>query len=112
MNYPGDTVFGFFLDGDNAQQPAILGVFGRTDQVPSTTYKNPFEPFTGFTGRIKPAAGGVVVPNESNENTTTAQKAPRSQLIRQLLINLTIESTGGSLDQVLSAEDAALKEAG
>ena len=75
---PGDTVFGFFLDGDNAQQPAILGVFGRTDQVPSTTYKNPFEPFTGFTGRIKPAAGGVVAPNEANENTTTAQKAPRS----------------------------------
>jgi len=74
---PGDTVFGFFLDGDNAQQPAILGVFGRTDQVASTTYKNPFEPFTGFTDRIKPATG-VIAPNQSNENTTTSQKAPRS----------------------------------
>ena len=109
---PGDTVFGFFLDGDNAQQPAILGVFGRTDQVPSTTYKNPFEPFTGFTGRIKPAAGGVVVPNESNENTTTAQKAPRSvDKTTADKLNNQQESTGGSLDQVLSAEDAALKEA-
>ena len=27
---PGDNVFGFFLDGDDAQQPVIMGVFGGT----------------------------------------------------------------------------------
>ena len=110
---PGDVVFGFFLDGDNAQQPAILGVFGRTDQVPSSTYKNPFEPFTGFTGRIKPAAGGVIVPNQSNEQTTTSQKAPRS-VDKQTADKLNQSAGesggtgGGSLDEVLAAEDAAL----
>ena len=120
---PGDVVFGFFLDGDNAQQPAILGVFGRTDQVPSSTYKNPFEPFTGFTGRIKPAAGGVIVPNQSNEQTTTSQKAPRS-VDKQTAdkLNKSSESEGesegesggtggGSLAEVTAAEDAALAEA-
>ena len=90
----GDVVFGFFLDGDNAQQPAILGVFGRTDQVPSTAYKNPFEPFTGYTGRIKPAAGGVIVPNQSNEQTTTAQKAPRS-VDKQTADKLNKQAEGG-----------------
>ena len=46
---PGDTVFGFFLDGDNAQVPVIVGVFGRTSQVPSDDYLSPFVPFTGKT---------------------------------------------------------------
>jgi hypothetical protein len=108
---PGDTVFGFFLDGDDAQQPAILGVFGRTDQVPSSTYKNPFEPFTGFTGRIKPAAGGVIVPNQANEQTTTAQKAPRS-VDKQTADKLNKQAESSTqTDEVLAAEDAALAEA-
>ena len=106
----GDVVFGFFLDGDNAQQPAILGVFGRTDQVASTAYKNPFEPFTGYTGRIKPAAGGVIVPNQSNEQTTTAQKAPRS-VDKPTADKLNKQAEGSQQDQVLAAEDAALAEA-
>ena len=33
---PNDTVFGFFLDGDEAQVPMIIGHFGRTSQVSST----------------------------------------------------------------------------
>ena len=35
---PGDVVFGFFLDGDNAQIPAIIGCFGKTDQVLAGDY--------------------------------------------------------------------------
>jgi hypothetical protein len=50
---PSDTVFGFFLDGDNAQVPVVIGVFGRTSSVPSTTFKSPFVPFTGYTGKSK-----------------------------------------------------------
>jgi hypothetical protein len=49
---PGDIVFGFFLDGDNAQVPVITGCFGRTSQVPSEDYAGPFQPFTGYTNRI------------------------------------------------------------
>ncbi len=50
---PGDIVFGFFLDGDNGQIPVIMGCFGRTDQVPDIAESGPFEPFTGYTSKIK-----------------------------------------------------------
>ena len=71
-----DTVLGFFLDGDNAQLPCILGVFGRTDAVSySGPYSAPFEPFTGFSGPIKKSS--AVVANESNESNSDSQKSPR-----------------------------------
>ena len=74
---PGDTVFGFFLDGDNAQVPVIMGVFGRTSQVPSTDFKSPFVPFTGYTSEIE-NDGSRVAKNESNEQNANSQKSPRS----------------------------------
>jgi len=55
---PGDTVLGFFLDGDVAQQPVILGVFSSS--VPAAAkskdkaYSQPFTPFTGYTSKVKP----------------------------------------------------------
>jgi hypothetical protein len=73
---PGDTVFGFFLDGDNAQVPVILGAFGRTAQVPSKDYKNPFVPFTGYTSKIK-NDGKNVVKDQTNEQNANSQKSPR-----------------------------------
>ena len=72
---PGDTVFGFFLDGDNAQVPVIVGVFGRTSQVPSNDFSNPFAPFTGKTSRIK-NDGSKVAASESNEQNATSQTSP------------------------------------
>ena len=74
---PGDSVFGFFLDGDNAQQPVIIGVFGRTNMVPSGQYAGPFQPFTGYTGAVK-NDGASIPRNESNESNTTSQKHVRS----------------------------------
>ncbi len=74
---PGDSVFGFFLDGDNAQQPVIIGVFGRTNMVPSGQYAGPFQPFTGYTGAVK-NDGANIPRNESNESNTTSQKHVRS----------------------------------
>jgi hypothetical protein len=71
----GDTVFGFFLDGDNAQIPVIVGCFGRTDQVPSTEYVGAFIPFTGYTSRI-PNDGSRIKKNEASEQTKEAQKSP------------------------------------
>ena len=72
---PGDTVFGFFLDGDNAQVPVIVGVFGRTNQVPSNDFANPFTPFTGKTSRIT-NDGSKVAASESNEQNATSQISP------------------------------------
>ena len=72
---PGDVVFGFFLDGDNAQIPAIMGCFGNTSQYTKEEYKSPFVPFTGFTTRIA-NDGSRTEPNETNEQTRTAQTTP------------------------------------
>lgn len=73
---PGDTVFGFFLDGDNAQIPVVLSTFGRTSQVPSTDYESPFQPFTGYSDQIK-EPNGAVQKNEQNEQNSASQKSPR-----------------------------------
>jgi hypothetical protein len=77
----GDIVLGFFLDGDNAQIPVILATFGRTDQVPSATYKNPFEGFTGYSDLVKKQ--GLLNPkdgtaSESNELKENSNRSPQS----------------------------------
>ena len=53
----GEWVFGFFLDGEDAQQPVVLGVFGKSTQtdfrkdIPNTR----FDPFSGFSnGAVEP----------------------------------------------------------
>lgn len=74
---PGDSVFGFFLDGDNGQIPVILGCFGRTSEVSTKTFKNPFEPFTGYTNQVK-NDGSKVVEDQSNEQNKNSQKSPRT----------------------------------
>ena len=73
---PGDTVLGFFLDGDGGQIPVIMGCFGRTGEVPSTEYLAPFMPFTGYTSRVK-KPNGTLTPSEASEDSTQAQKSPR-----------------------------------
>lgn len=72
---PGDVVVGFFLDGDNAQIPMILGAFGKTGSVPSTNFSSPFAPFTGYNDRIKPP-NDTQKPDESNEQNSASQPQP------------------------------------
>ena len=72
---PGDTVFGFFLDGDNAQVPVIIGVFGRTSQVPTSEFQSPFVPFTGNTEKVK-NDGSIVANSQSNEQSALSQVSP------------------------------------
>jgi hypothetical protein len=72
---PGDTVLGFFLDGDNAQIPVILATFGRTFSVPSTTYQSPFVPFTGYSEKIQPTK---VSQNQTNEVRVDSNPSPPS----------------------------------
>jgi len=73
---PGDTVFGFFLDGNDLNVPVILGVLPRTSKVSTDQYTEPFEPYTGYTRKVD-NDGAYIVKNESNENNTTSQKSPR-----------------------------------
>jgi len=72
---PGDIVFGFFMDGDNAQVPVIVGAFGNTSYKPEKAYSGPFIPFTGFTNDIKPPDGKTsqIVGGNTNEQSSTSQ---------------------------------------
>jgi hypothetical protein len=72
---PGDTAFGFFLDGNDSQLPVITGVFGRTSEVSTQEYSNPFTPFTGFTSRVD-NDGSKLKPDQTNEQTIKSQKSP------------------------------------
>jgi hypothetical protein len=72
---PGDTVLGFFLDGDNAQIPVILATFGRSFSVPSTTYQSPFVPFTGYSSKVEKAK---VTTNQTNELRQDSNPSPVS----------------------------------
>ena len=49
----GEWVFGFFLDGEDGQQPVIIGVLGKSEQQDFRLElpKCRFEPFSGFTNR-------------------------------------------------------------
>ena len=80
---PSDTVFGFFMDGEDAQEPIITGVFAKTNANAKAVaengkngeYVSPFVPFTGFTSQIK-NDGGYIVNRETNEQSTNSQPYP------------------------------------
>ena len=75
---PGDTVMGFFLDGDDAQLPVILGIFANTNNYYASDeeYKSPFQPFTGYTSKIKPN-NEFIAKNEGGDDSNKSQKSPR-----------------------------------
>ena len=74
---PGDIVMGFFLDGDDAQLPVIMGIFGNNPDYygGSGEYTSPFEPFTGYTSKIKPNPT-FIVKNEGGVSSEHSQKSP------------------------------------
>ena len=73
---PGDSVFGFFMDGDNAQLPVIIGAFGKTAEgAVSNQFSFPFKPFTGYTSKIK-NDGTNLKRDQTNEGTKETQKSP------------------------------------
>lgn len=72
----GDIVVGFFLDGDDAQIPVIMGAFGKTQFTPSLEPSDPFIPFTGYTTNIKKP--DTKSDRESTGQSSEDQKQPRN----------------------------------
>lgn len=72
----GDIVVGFFLDGDDAQIPVIMGAFGKTQFTPSDEPSTPFAPFTGYTTNIKKP--DTKSDRESAGQSSEDQKQPRN----------------------------------
>ena len=73
----GDIVFGFFMDGDDAQQPVIMGALGGTaDWNKDAQYSFPFQPFTGYTSKIQKPPASRSTANQTNEQNVTSNQAP------------------------------------
>tara|TARA_B000000557_G_scaffold135556_1_gene110003 strand:+ start:6167 stop:8731 length:2565 start_codon:yes stop_codon:yes gene_type:complete len=117
---PGDTVLGFFLDGDVAQQPVILGVFTSSgpaaEESKDKQYSQPFVPFTGYTSKVKPndniaqseASGQNKEGSPTNRqvDTETAKKIEeatgKAQKVASTVIGTTVTfgDTGGARSAV------------
>lgn len=72
----GCFVFGFFLDGDNAQQPVIMGCMGYNDyqEIKRNIPEAKFLPFSGYTPKDKVATTGIKDNLEKEERLEQAQK--------------------------------------
>ena len=73
---PSDIVFGFFLDGEDAQQPVITGVLGNSDQKPQPEFTFPFTGFTGYSENVKKPDKSVSRANEASDASATSQQGP------------------------------------
>ena len=63
----GDICIGFFLDGDDAQQPVIFGVIGNSKYVVNKG-EGPFQPFSGYTPETEPG-NKTIVKNETGDDS-------------------------------------------
>ncbi len=87
----GMWVFGFFIDGENAQQPVIMGCLGYNDY--QAVMKNipdaKFVPFSGFseddliptTGVKVDGAGGLVLDQEQTEDGSNG--TPNNEFVNE-----------------------------
>ena len=69
---PGDIVIGFFLDGDNAQQPVIFGAIANSRYVVKKNPPSPFTPFSGYTPETEPG-NKTIVKNETGDDSQDAE---------------------------------------
>ena len=69
----GDIVVGFFLDGDDAQVPVIIGTFARTNEMVKsyTDFYKAFEPITAFDESTPEPDAQTIVKDETIDGTIT-----------------------------------------
>ena len=73
----GDTVIGFFLDNENAQQPIIMGAIGNSKYAAKNGEVLPFGNFTGYNEDMKPPSKKVRTQSESSD--IQEQPSPQSK---------------------------------
>ena len=72
----GDTVIGFFMDGDNAQIPMIFGAFGNSKSKASEGEALPFRSFSGYTSTLKEPSEGTL--QKSNSTGAREPESPKN----------------------------------
>ena len=100
--HQGDFVFGFFIDGEDGQQPVIFGVLGYNEyqavmsQVPDTG----FVPFTGYRANEAIATYSLLA-NPAATSEIATQQYSTGQINNQTVISSTTPPV------IKSAEDTA-----
>ena len=82
----GNFVFGFFLDGEDAQQPVIMGVLGTNQYTALASQDNPdlaFFPFSGYTNTNTVARYSQTTTQEQPKATQTTANRPASNVGKQ-----------------------------
>ena len=83
----GETCFGFFMDGDDAQQPVVIGLLHRSDGVKNliseqnvqADLSSGFKPFTGHPGnKVKATQLEARQSKKIDQTTTTEQRNEQS----------------------------------
>lgn len=74
----GDVVVGFFLDGDNAQLPVIMGAFGNSKYAPKDEPAGPFRSFSGYSDTMKKPSKAALKATETGDQSNASQESPRN----------------------------------
>ena len=105
---PGDVVIGFFLDGDDAQIPMIMGTFGRTNQITYSDDGSPFTPFSGYTKEIPKKATTVLSSGENVGQGADGQKTALGLSSKQVKEKNSRTGEESSQEHSLIGEDISL----
>ena len=106
----GETCFGFFLDGDDAQQPVVLGLLHRSDGVKNliseqnvkADMSSGFKPFTGHPGGKTKSTQREVRQNKEIDQanptaSTTQETSPIPPSFADLAkLDLGLDTTGAA----------------
>jgi hypothetical protein len=99
----GNFVFGFFLDGEDAQQPVIMGVLGTNQYTALATEDNPdiaFFPFSGYTNTNTVARYSTTLDNQTEPPATqTGSTQPPSNKGKQEAVAGQELSSGADKEQ-------------
>lgn len=114
----GETCFGFFLDGDDAQQPVVIGLLYRSDGVNNLVSEeliakeksSGFKPFTGHPGNVIPATQRSSRADKSiDPESPFTQTPPLSQTD---LVNLAFNPNIGFTTSVLNSNEVKFPQYG
>lgn len=106
----GETCFGFFMDGDDAQQPVIVGLIHRNESVKnelSENIKNQLRPFTGHSGPLRQSATQTRKRNDGVQGNPQTSSTPLTDVAKTATIG---QNTTSSRDDSKPGADQLIRE--
>jgi len=118
---PGSTVFGFFLDGDDGQQPVIVGAFYSGSDIESVLTWNrilsqgtsEFNPFSPSPKKIIPPATTPISPSNENTGADRGASSKDGKVIdkerkkKQTILGAKCEVSGVFVEPILKCETSS-----